>query len=42
MNPKSELSEKDEAFWRNQFEAIDYKIDRANRTGFLQRELNSG
>jgi hypothetical protein len=43
LNPKSELSEKDEAFWRKQFEAIDYKITTAQtELDILQRELNSG
>jgi hypothetical protein len=40
---KTELSEKDEAYWRKQFAAIAYKI-RTSQTelDILQRELNSG
>jgi len=42
-SPKTELSDKDEAYWRKQFVAIDYKI-RTSQTelDILQRELNSG
>jgi len=39
----TELSERDEAFWRKQFAAIDYKIKTAQtELDILQRELNSG
>ncbi len=43
LSPKTELSDKDEAYWRKQFVAIDYKI-RTSQTelDILQRELNSG
>ena len=42
-NPNSELSDKDEAYWRKQFAAIDYKITTAQtELDILQRELNSG
>jgi hypothetical protein len=42
-NPNGELSEKDEAYWRKQFAAIDYKIRTAQtELDILQRELNSG
>ena len=42
-NPNSELSDKDEAYWRKQFGAIDYKIQTAQtELDILQRELNSG
>jgi hypothetical protein len=42
-NPTSELSDKDEAYWRKQFAAIDYKITTAQtELDILQRELNSG
>jgi hypothetical protein len=38
----TELSERDEAFWRKQFAAIDYKIRTAQtELDILQRELNS-
>ncbi len=43
LSPKTELSEKDEAYWRKQFAAIDYKIRTAQtELDILQRELNSG
>ncbi len=43
LNPSGELSEKDEAYWRKQFAAIDYKIITAQtELDILQRELNSG
>jgi hypothetical protein len=43
VNPKTELSEKDEAYWRKQFAALDYKITTAQtELDILQRELNSG
>jgi hypothetical protein len=39
----AELSERDEAYWRKQFAAIDYKIRTAQtELDILQRELNSG
>src|SRR5258708_7583751 len=42
LSPKTELSEKDEAYWRKQFAAIDYKIRTAQtELDILQRELNS-
>jgi hypothetical protein len=42
-NPNGELSEKDEAYWRKQFAATDYKIRTAQtELDILQRELNSG
>jgi len=42
-SPKTELSDKDEAYWRKQFAAIDYKIRTAQtELDILQRELNSG
>jgi hypothetical protein len=42
-NPNSELSDKDEAYWRKQFAAIDYKITIAQtELDILQRELNMG
>src|SRR5258708_7355198 len=43
VNPKTELSEKDEAYWRKQFAALDYKITTAQtEPDILQRELNTG
>jgi len=43
LSPKTELSDKDEAYWRKQFVAIDYKITTAQtELDILQRELNSG
>ena len=42
-NPNSELSDKDEAYWRKQFAAIDYKITTAQtELDILQRELSTG
>src|SRR5882762_4457098 len=42
-NPNSELSDKDEAYWRKQFAALDDKIRTAQtELDILQRELNSG
>lgn len=42
LNPKTELSDKDEAYWRKQFAGIDYKIRTAQtELDILQRELNS-
>ena len=42
-SPENELSEKDEAYWKKQFTAIDYKISIAQtELDILQRELNMG
>jgi len=42
-NPESELGEKNEASWKKQFAAIDYKITTAQtELDILQRELNTG
>ncbi len=42
-SPKSELIEKDEAYWRKQFVAIDYEIRTAQtELDILQRELSTG
>src|ERR1700730_16322197 len=42
-NPNDELSDKDEAYWRKQFAATDYKIRTAQtELDILQRELNAG
>jgi hypothetical protein len=42
-SPNSELSDRDEAYWRKQFTGIDYKITTAQtELDILQRELNSG
>jgi chromosome segregation ATPase len=39
----TELGEKDEAYWRKQFAALDYKIATAQtELDILQRELNTG
>jgi len=43
LSLKTELNDRDEAYWRKQFAAIDYKIITSQtELDILQRELNSG